>query len=127
MVVSTQGLTLGVGPTLYLDAIKETDFNQEPQGNTDALAREIRRMGITPVNIPIVSDANDWMLCANPNDIDVVEIGFLNGQEDPEFFEQRDPTQGDSFAKDTLVKWKIRHEYSGTPVDFRGVVKSVVP
>jgi len=124
--VSTMDLTLAVPPGSYLDSISLTDFNQEPEGNTDPLAREIRRMGIMPVNLPILTDANDWGLFASPRDIDIVEIGFFNGNEEPEFFDLMGETHEKAFNNDVISRHKIRHIYGGVPVDFRGAVKSVV-
>jgi hypothetical protein len=126
MNVDTMNLTLAVPPGLYLDAQSLTDFNNSPGGETSALAQLVKRMGITPVAVPFFSDANDWALCASPDDREIVEIGFLDGREEPEFFTQNDPTQGDAFAKDTVAKYKIRFVYGGVPVDFRGAVKSSV-
>lgn len=126
MNVDTMNLTLAVSPSEYLTAQTLTDFNNAPGGETDALSQVVRRMGITPVAVPFFSDPDDWTLICSPQDREVVEIGFLNGNEEPEFFTQNDPTQGDYFLKDTVAKYKIRHVYSGAPVDFRGAVKSVV-
>lgn len=124
--ISTADLTLAVPPGLYLDAVTLTDFNQEPGGNQDALGREIRRMGITPVSLPILTDANDWVLAASPRDIDIVEVGFFNGNEEPEFFELNSEGHEKAFNNDVITRHKVRHIFGGVPVDFRGVVKSVV-
>lgn len=124
--VSTSDLTLAVRPESYLDAITLTDFNQEPGGNVDPLAREIRRLGITPVSLPILSDSNDWVLAASPRDIDIVEVGFFNGNVEPEFFELSGQQSEKGFNNDVILRHKVRHIYGGVPVDFRGVVKSVV-
>jgi len=124
--LDTKSLTLAVPTDISLDAQTLTDFNNTAPGETEGLAQTIRRLGITPVTIPWFSDANDWLLVADVMDVDIVELGFFNGNEEPEFFTQADPTQGDYFAKDTVAKYKVRHIYGGAPVDFRGVVKSAV-
>ncbi|MGA9769302.1 MAG: hypothetical protein WBV94_09695 [Blastocatellia bacterium] len=126
MDVDTMNLTLAVAPGEYLNAQTLTDFNNAGGGEQDALAQLVRRMGITPVAVPFFTDANDWTLITSPLDREIVEIGFYQGNEEPEFFTQNDPTQGDFFGKDTVAKYKIRHVYGGAPVDFRGAVKSVV-
>jgi hypothetical protein len=126
MDVDTMNLTLAVAPGEYLNAQTLTDFNNAGGGEQDALAQLVRRMGITPVAVPFFTDANDWALVASPLDREIVEVGFYQGNEEPEFFTQNDPTQGDYFGKDTVAKYKIRHVYGGAPVDFRGAVKSVV-
>jgi hypothetical protein len=126
MDVDTMNLTLAVAPGEYLNAQTLTDFNNAGGGEQDALAQLVRRMGIKPVAVPFFTDANDWALIASPLDREIVEIGFYQGNQEPEFFTQNDPTQGDSFGKDTVAKYKIRHVYGGAPVDYRGAVKSVV-
>jgi len=126
MDVDTMSLTLAVPSGLYLDAQSLTDFNNAPGGETSALAQLVKRMGITPVAVPFFTDANDWALTCSPEDREIVEVGFLNGNEEPEFFTQMDATQGDYFAKDVVAKYKVRFVYGGAPVDFRGAVKSAV-
>lgn len=71
------------------------------------------------------TDANDWVAMASPMDIPTIEIGFLDGNEEPELFIQDNPTVGSLFTNDEIT-YKIRHIYGGVVKDFRGVVKSVV-
>ena len=71
------------------------------------------------------TDANDWVAMADKNDIPSIEVGFLDGQEEPEMFVQDNPTVGSLFTNDTIT-YKIRHIYGGVVKDFRGAVKSVV-
>lgn len=71
------------------------------------------------------TDANDWVAMADKNDIPTIEVGFLDGQEEPEMFVQDNPTAGSLFTNDTIT-YKIRHIYGGVVKDFRGAVKSVV-
>lgn len=71
------------------------------------------------------TDTNDWALAADPMDIPMIEIGFLDGQEEPEIFVQDSPTVGSMFTHDKLT-WKIRHIYGGAVADFRGLYKGVV-
>lgn len=71
------------------------------------------------------TDANDWVALADKNDIPSIEVGFLDGQEEPEMFVQDNPTVGSLFTNDTIT-YKIRHIYGGVVKDFRGAVKAVV-
>ncbi|WP_284735637.1 phage major capsid protein [Dongia deserti] len=71
------------------------------------------------------TDTNDWALYADPMDVPGIEIGFLNGNEEPELFVQDAPTVGSMFTNDKTT-YKIRHIYGGAPVDFRAFDKSVV-
>ena len=71
------------------------------------------------------TDANDWCTAADPADIPGIEVGFLDGREDPELFVQDSPTVGSMFAADKLT-YKIRHIYGGAVTDFRAFTKAVV-
>lgn len=75
--------------------------------------------GISPIRVPYFTDANDWFLVADPRMTPTIEVGFLDGRQDPELFMQADPTQGSLFDAD-VIKIKIRHVYGGTPLDHRG-------
>lgn len=77
------------------------------------------------ITVPFFADANDWVVTANPADVDIIEVAFLNGREEPELFIADMPTVGQMFTADKVVL-KIRHEYGGVPVDFRGVHKNAV-
>ncbi|MDT7040870.1 hypothetical protein [Candidatus Nitronereus thalassa] len=74
---------------------------------------------------PLLTDATDWGLLRNPSEIGILEVAFLNGQEQPELFLADSPTVGQMFLADKL-QYKIRHEYGAEIVDFRGADKSVV-
>jgi hypothetical protein len=71
-------------------------------------------------------DPNNWYVVADPNQIDLVEIGFVEGREEPVILLQDQPTSGNVFARDN-IKDKVRHEYGGAVIDFRGFVGSIVP
>jgi len=71
------------------------------------------------------TDANNWSLAADPMDIPTIEVGFLNGRQEPELLVQDNPTAGSMFSNDKL-SWKIRHIYGGNVTDYRGLYKSVV-
>ena len=71
------------------------------------------------------TDTNDWALSADKMDVASVEIGFLDGNQEPELFIQDNPTVGSMFSHDKLT-YKIRHVYGGNVLDFRGLWKSVL-
>lgn len=71
------------------------------------------------------TDANDWVLSADKNDIPSFELGFMDGQEEPELFVQDSPTVGSMFSNDETT-YKLRHIYGGAQTDYRGVYKAVV-
>ena len=71
------------------------------------------------------TDSNDWAMSADTADVPTIEIGFLDGDEEPQLFIQDSPTVGSMFTADKLT-WKIRHVYGGNVLDFRGLAKNVV-
>ncbi|HEY9081336.1 hypothetical protein [Magnetovibrio sp.] len=82
---------------------------------------------LKPTIIPVWywTDATDWVTMADPADIPTLELGFLDGQEEPELFVQDTPNSGSMFSHDKLT-YKIRHIYGGAALDHRGVHKAVV-
>lgn len=71
------------------------------------------------------TDANNWWLVADPADIPTIEIGFLDGKEEPELFVQDMPNVGSMFSNDKLT-YKIRHIYGGAVLDYRGFYGAIV-
>lgn len=71
------------------------------------------------------TDPTNWYGTADKNEIPLIELGFFNGQEEPELFVQDNPTQGSLFSNDQ-IKYKIRHIYSGAVLDFRGFQGAIV-
>lgn len=117
---------LGIGPrNLWVSADGEepaVDLFRRNTNNDETFVQSLK-----PNIIPVWywTDANDWCLSADPADIPTVEIGFLDGNEEPQLFIQDSPTSGSMFSNDKLT-WKIRHIYGGNVLDFRGLYKSVV-
>lgn len=68
---------------------------------------------------------NDYFLVADPGNIPTIEIGFLDGNEEPEVFVQDMPNVGTMFSNDKLI-FKIRHIYGGAVEDFRGFYGAIV-
>lgn len=77
------------------------------------------------VECPFMTDANDWMMFGDPNEAEILELAFLNGQAEPEMFVADQPTNGQMFVRDQL-QYKIRHEYEAEPSDYRNAYKGVV-
>lgn len=76
--------------------------------------------------VPHWTDVNNWYGTADKTQIRLIELGFLNGQQEPELFVQDNPSVGSLFTNDQIT-YKIRHIYGGAPTDFRGFDGSVVP
>jgi hypothetical protein len=77
------------------------------------------------IECPFMTDATDWLMFADPNECEILELAFLNGQQEPEMFVADQAAVGQMFVADK-VQYKIRHEYECEPVDFRGAYKAVV-
>jgi hypothetical protein len=60
-----------------------------------------------------------WIAVADPQVIDTVEVGFVGGQANPVLLIQDMPLYGLNFTQD-VVSYKVRHEYGGAVVDYRG-------
>jgi hypothetical protein len=75
--------------------------------------------------LPLLTDTNDWCMLVPPNLIELLEMGYLNGREEPEYFVADTPQAEQVFVADK-IRHKIRHEYGGTPIDYRGAYKAEV-
>lgn len=75
--------------------------------------------GIEPIVVDFYTDANDWYAVCDPDQNPTIEVGFMDGKEDPELFLQDDPKTGSVFSADK-VTWKLRHTYGYGLVDYRG-------
>lgn len=77
------------------------------------------------IECPFMTDANDWMMFGDPNECEILELAFLNGQQEPEMFVADQPTNGQMFVADK-IQYKIRHEYETEIADYRNAYKAVV-
>lgn len=117
---------LGIGPrNLWVPQALEEAAADLFRRNTNLDATFIQSLKPNIIPVWYWTDANDWCLSADPLDVPTVELGFLDGSEEPELFVQDSPTGGSMFSNDKLT-WKIRHIYGATVLDYRGLYKSVV-
>ncbi|GAC1363804.1 MAG: hypothetical protein NVSMB44_21780 [Ktedonobacteraceae bacterium] len=79
---------------------------------------------VTPIVSPQLTNATQWFLAGDPREIDTIEIGFVGGQVNPALFIQDQPLFGLNFTQDAIT-YKIRHEYGGTAVDYRGLYRGI--
>lgn len=107
-----------VPPELEETAFLLTGDRAVPSSGNATDLRNIHQ-GLEPIVIDQWTDANDWMLVADPNLVPTIEIGFFQGRQEPELFVQDDPKVGSNFSADK-VTYKIRHIYSGTVLEHRG-------
>lgn len=116
----------GIPPVVLLAPfdLEETAFNLfRKTTNQDDDFVEAMKMKVIPVWY--WTDANDWALFCDPDEIPSIEIGFYGGREEPELFTQDSPTSGSLFTHDKIT-YKIRHIYGGGVVDPHGAFKAVV-
>lgn len=121
------GDRLGVPPRFLWvpDDLEETAVDLFRR-NTNNDANFIQALPIQIRPVWYWTDANDWYLSADRNDIPAVEVGFLDGKQEPELLVQDDPRSGSVFSND-VITYKLRHIYGGCVTDFRGLYKAVVP
>lgn len=121
------GERLGIPPKfLWVPAdLEEAAFDLFKQRGANNDQSFIQTQAPTIVPVWYWTDANDWVASADPLDVPTVEIGFLDGNQEPEIFVQDSPTVGSLFANDTIT-YKIRHVYGGNVMDYRGLYKAVV-
>lgn len=74
---------------------------------------------------PFQTDANDWMMFADPNECEIVELAYLNGQQEPVMLVADNPANGQMFVGGR-IQYKIMHDHNAEVVDFRGSYKAVV-
>ncbi len=67
---------------------------------------------------------SSWYLVADPAEVDTIEIGFVGGQVNPAMFIQDNPLYGLNFTQDA-VSYKVRHEYGGAVMDWRGLYRGI--
>jgi len=115
---------LHVPPELEFAAIAACTPSADPGGKTLQDTTLIGR--VVPHVNPLFTDATDFVLTGSPEDCEMIEVGYLNGNEEPELLLADMPNVGQMLLADKL-QYRIRHEYGRTVVDHRGMAKSVNP
>lgn len=117
---------IGIGPKfLWVPSNLEQTGVDLFNRNTNNDKTFIQTLSLQVMPVWYWTDATDWALSADPNDIPTLELGFLDGQQEPAIFVQDSPTSGSMFSNDVLT-WKIRHIYGAAVEEFRGLDKSAV-
>jgi len=70
-------------------------------------------------------DANDYWVTADPSEIEMIAVGFLNGQQNPAMFVQ-DLDRVGTFFDAEKIRWKIRHIWQAEILDYRGFSGRIV-
>jgi hypothetical protein len=79
---------------------------------------------VTPVVSAQLSSTTQWFMIADPREVDTIEVGFVGGQVNPALFIQDSPLFGLNFTQDA-ISFKVRHEYGGAVVDYRGLYRGI--
>jgi hypothetical protein len=76
------------------------------------------------VTCPFLTD-NDWGIVRDCNEVPSVEMTYLNGRDEPDII-IADRSEYERYFKGDGIGYKIRHEYGGAVVDYKGAYKSIV-
>jgi phage major head subunit gpT-like protein len=79
---------------------------------------------VQPIVSAQLTNASQWYFAADPMIIDTIEVGFVGGQVNPALFVQDQPLYGLNFTQDA-ISYKVRHEYGGAVVDYRGLYRGI--
>lgn len=101
------------------------DLVTSPGDFVPTAAEFTRTFKIEPIVVTCWTDATNWGLAADPRFCPTIEIGFVDGNEEPQIFVQDLPNVGSMFNADKIT-YKIKHPYGGVNLDHRGVDYSVV-
>jgi hypothetical protein len=120
-------LYLDVPHALYAVALR---LNNAPEFGAGVANTVYHRFGMNGERInvnPLFTDVTDWGVHVAPGAAgrESIQVDFLQGREEPEFFLADMPTVGQMFYGDK-IQYKGRHEYGGDVMDFRGATKNVV-
>jgi hypothetical protein len=98
------------------------------QTNTAGSNAFFQRFGVNNERIYVnekLTDVTDYYYGTNQNNAPFLEMGFLDGIENPQIFLANQPTIGTQFTMDEL-QYKVKMVFAGAIIDFRGVGKHVV-
>jgi len=98
------------------------------QTNTAGSNAFFQRFGVNNERIYVnekLTDVNDWFYGTRQENAPFLEIGFLDGIDNPQIFLANQPTIGTQFTMDEL-QYKVKMVFNGAIIDFRGVGKAVV-
>lgn len=106
-------------PELQVTAYKLTRSESAVVGSDEDATTPNPYRGLEPIEVPTLTDTNDWFLIADPATVPTIEVGFYQGRQEPELFVQDQPNVGAVFTADKFT-WKIRHIWGLAVLDYRG-------
>lgn len=80
---------------------------------------------VAPISVAQFTDVTDWYVLGDPNQVEMIEVGFVGGRETPDLLMQDAPLEGQVFTNDQM-SFKVRWEFGGGWLDYRGAVWSQV-
>lgn len=98
------------------------------QTNTASSNAFFQRFGANNERIYVnekLTDTTDWYYGTKQENAPFLEIGFLDGIENPQIFLANQPTIGTQFTMDEL-QYKVKMVFAGAIIDFRGVGANVL-
>jgi hypothetical protein len=116
-----------VGPVDLLSTLQQIeteDFYYSTNDLTDKVPNPLKGK-VTAKVIDLLTDTNDWGMIMPSQLVDIVEMGYLNGRQEPELFVADMPQSEQVFVADK-IRHKIRHEYAGAVVQYQSGYKAVV-
>jgi hypothetical protein len=109
---------------LYGTVKNVNDFNGATTlATANAMYQYFRPEGL--LEQTLLTDASDWYMFADPNEVEIVELAFLNGQQEPQMLVADSPAVGQMFVGGR-IQYRITHDFNAEVVDYRGAYKAVV-
>lgn len=122
--VRPRNLTLLHPRNLESTAVEVVASNKVPGGTSGDHDKERMDAKINIVarhQAYLGDDPASWYLMADAESVPTFVVDFLDGREDPEVIQQDEPT-----GNDDVIGLKIRHEYGGCAIDWRGAQANLV-
>lgn len=107
-----------------MQQIESEDFYYSTNDLTDKVPNPLKGK-VTAKVIDLLTDTNDWGMIMPSQIVDIVEMGYLNGRQEPELFVADMPQSEQVFVADK-IRHKIRHEYAGAVVQYQSAYKAEV-
>ena len=85
-----------VSAAITLDQVSAGSAQEPGSANNDINPLQGK---VVPIAVPNWTDTNDWYLMADPAQIEGIELGFLNGRQEPEILVQDNQTAGTVFTR----------------------------
>lgn len=93
------------------------------EGPNNIVINNVHKGKYQPIVVDYFTADTRWFMVADTNLVPTIEVGFLDGREEPELFSLAENT-GSAFTADKVV-WKIRHVYGAGVLDHRGLYTSI--